>query len=132
MLATNDRSISLLDKPLKIEFDQFPTLCTMRWLECMRIPRIFPEIETIGSIEDKPLQMSKMLAAFRAFAPVTVLIVILFFVDATERVFPVTARTNVENIRRVCGICDGVAHKTIAAFGLYKRTLLSTETAIST
>jgi hypothetical protein len=73
--------------------------------------------------------MSKMLAAFRAFAPITGLIAILLFVDATERVFPVTARTNVENIRRVCGIC---AHTTIAAFGLYKRTLLSTETAIST
>jgi hypothetical protein len=76
--------------------------------------------------------MSKMLAAFRAFAPVTVLIMILLFVDATECVFPVTARTDVENIRRVCGICDGVAHRTIAAFGLHKRPLLSTEAAIST
>jgi hypothetical protein len=132
MFATNDRSISLLDKPLKIKSDQFSTLSTMRWLECTRIRPISLEIETIGSVKDKPFQMSKMLAAFRAFAPITGLIVILLFMDATERVFPVTARTNVENIRRVCGICDRVAHKPIAAFGLHKRTLLSTETAIST
>ena len=132
MFHTNDRSISLLDKPLNIEFHQFSTLGTIGWLECRTINPISLKIETIGSIKNNQFQTSKMLATFRAFAPITGLIVMLLFVKSAQRVFPMTARTNVENVRRVLVICWRVAHRTIAAFGSHKRALFSTETAIST
>src|SRR5271170_2852996 len=125
MFPTNDRSISLLDKPLNIEFDQLSTLGTIRWLECRRVNPISLKIETIGSIKNKPFQMFEMLVTFRAFAPVTGLIVLFLLVNTTESIFLMIARTNFENVTRRGEICRRVAHGTIATVGSHKWALFS-------
>ena len=75
--------------------------------------------------------MSKMIFAFRTFTPVTSLLMMFFFMQTTECVFAVIARTGVENVGDALGF-GGVADGTIAAFGLHKQTLLSTETTVGT